>query len=218
MWLFSGLVAAVLIAGSAFAQQPASAIINGKLTAVEAKGKVAVLKVKDDAGTEHRFDVTPKIAFEIQSAGDDGFFAPGLFVRIDAIQSNNALFGSAFQIYPDQPGKIPPAKAVKAPPTQGQSREQYFVSGEIARFEKVEDAKYNLLHLKINPKSELTVYIEPDHSVKVVQTDPQKAVVGQTATVEGRLAGTKLLPTRITIDTGETLKAEEFLAGRKGKK
>jgi hypothetical protein len=113
---------------------------------------------------------------------------------------------------------MPPAKAVKAPPVPGQSTQRFFVSGEIARFEKVEDAKYNLLHLKVNLKTELTVYIEPNHSVKVVQTDPQKAVVGQAVTIEGRSAGTKLIPAKITIDTGEKLKGDEFFADRKAKK
>ena len=92
------------------------------------------------------------------------------------------------------------------------------MTGEIARYEKVEDGKYNLLHPKVNPKSELTIYIEPSHSVKVVQTDAQSAVVGQTVTVEGRAAGAKLLAAKITIDTGATLKGEEFLANRKPKK
>jgi hypothetical protein len=210
-------VVALTLVSSAFAQAPNAAVLTGKVAAVEAKGKTAVLKIKDDAGTEHSFDITPRIAFEIQSKGDDDCLAPGLFVQIDTIQSNQAYFGSTFLIYPDQPGKLPPAKAVKAPPTPGQSTQRFFVSGEIVRFEKVEDAKYNLLHLKVNPKAELTVYIEPNHSVKVVQTDPQQAAAGQAVTIEGRAAGTKLIPAKITIDTGETLSGEELLATRKKK-
>lgn len=208
-------LAVVLLADMIFAQQQAGGVITGKITAVEAKGKNTVLKLKDDAGTEHSFDISPRMAFQIQSDGDDGFFAPGLFVEIDTTQSNKAYFGTAFLVYPDQTGRIPPARAVKAPPMPGQSTQRYFVSGEIARFEKVEDGKYDLLHLKVTPKSELTVYIEPNHTLKVVQKDPQQAAVGQTVTVEGRLAGTRLIPAKITIETGVELKGEEFLAARK---
>jgi hypothetical protein len=207
-----------LLCGGLASAQPPAAVITGKITAAETKGKITTLVVKDDAGTEHKVEVTPKVAFELQSTGNDDCLVAGFFLQIDAIQSNNALFGSTFLVLPDRVGKLPPAKAVKPPAMMGQSVERYIITGEIARFEKVEDGKYNLLHLKLNPKSELTVYIEPKHTVKVVQSDPKSAVVGQTATVEGRNAGTKFLPTKITIDTGTKITGEELQAGRNGKK
>jgi hypothetical protein len=206
------------LASNASAQTPGAAVVTGKITAVEAKGKTTTLKLQDDGGTEHSYLVTPAIDVQIQSQGGDDCLAPGLFVQIDTIQSNKAFFGSQFLIYPDQAGKIPPAKAIKAPAAAGQSRERYFVSGEIVRYEKVEDGKYNLLHLKVNPKVEFTVYIEPNHNVKVVRSDLQAAEIGQTATVEGRAAGAKLIPSKITIDTGAKVTGEELLAGRKEKK
>lgn len=207
-----------LVCGGLASAQPPAAVVTGKVSAVETKGKVTTIVVKDDAGTEHKFDITPRVTFELQSAGDDECFAAGFFVQIDAIQSNDALFGSKFLIFPDRVGKLPPAKAVKPPPMMGRSTERYVVTGEIARFEKVEDGKYNLLHLKLNPKSEMTVYIEPNHSVKVVQTDPKVAAVDQTVTAEGRNAGAKFLPTKITIDSGEKMTGDELQAERKGKK
>jgi hypothetical protein len=218
MRFLSGFAVIGMLAGHAWGQPPNAAVLTGKVAAVEAKGRLALLKIKDDAGTEHSFEITPKLAFEIQSQGDDDCLAPGLFVQIDTIQSNKAYFGTEFLVYPDRAGKVPPAKAVKAPPMQGQSTQRYFVSGEIVRFEKVEEGKYNLLHLRQTPKTELTVYVEPNHQIKVVQTDPKKAVADQAVTIEGRAAGTKLIPAKITIDTGETLKGEEFFADRNTKK
>lgn len=210
-------LAIVLIGSPAFGQPPGTSVITGKVTAVSSKGKTTTLKVQDDAGTEHTLEVAPKTVVEIQSEGDDECLAPGLFVQIDTIQSNKNYFGSEFRVISDYAGKMPPAKAVKAPAMIGQSTERHFVSGEIARFEKVEDGKYNLLHLKSGPKSEMPVYIEPNHKVKVVQTEAKAAKIGQTATVEGRMAGTKFLPAKITIDTGEKITAEDFVGQRKRK-
>jgi hypothetical protein len=211
------LSAMILVGNAALAQPPGSSVITGKVTAVSSKGKTTTLKVQDGAGTEHTLEVAPKTAVEIQSDGDDECLAPGLFVQIDTIQSNKNYFGSEFRVISDYAGKIPAAKAVKAPAMIGQSTERHFVSGEIARFEKVEDGKYNLLHLKSGPKTEMSVYIEPNHKVKVVQTEAKAAKVGQTATVEGRTAGTKFLPAKITIDTGEKITAEDFVGQRKKK-
>jgi 3D (Asp-Asp-Asp) domain-containing protein len=198
-------------------QPPGPVTVTAKITAIEAKGRLKAIKVQDDAGNERSFDLSPRTPFEVHSAGDEGFFAPGLFVQIDAIQVNNLYFGSAFLVYPDQASRLPPAKAVKAPPQPGESTLRYFVSGEIARFEKVEDGKYDLLHLRVNPKTELTVYIERNRELKVVRNDPELAAVGQSVSIEGRSAGGRFVPAKITIDTGEELKGEEFLASRKEK-
>lgn len=185
--------------------------LTGKVVSVEKKGRTTMLKVADDGGTEHEFALTPKVELEILSTGDDGFLAAGQFVKIDAVQSNDTLFGSTFSVYPQYSGRPTPAKAVKAPPVPGQSQNLHVVTGEIVRLDDKGDGKYHLLQLKLTPKSQLTIYVEPTHRIRVVQTDPESIAEGQTVNVYGRQTGKRITPSRITIQTGEELKGAEYL-------
>ncbi len=183
--------------------------IAGRITGIETKGRTTTVTFTDEAGTEYEFPLTPKTEVEIVSTGDDGFLAPGKLVKIDAIQSNNAFFGSTFAVYPDYAGRIQPARAVKAPAVPGQSQNLHIVTGEIVRLDDKGDGKYHLLQLKVNPKSELTVYVEPSHRVNVISTDGSALQEGQSATVIGRATGSRLQVAKITVNTGETLKSDD---------
>gem|GEM_PF-3334971 len=213
MQLTRYLIAFVLVCGGVTvlnAQE--SPNLEATVTAVETKGKTTTLTVTDTAsGTEYKFQLTPKVELEIVADGDDGFLTEGVMVRATATESNNLYFATTFSVYPQYAGKVLPAKAVKAPPQPGQSRTALIVTGEIVSLEDPAEEKYDILQLKVNPKTSLPVYVEPNHKVRVVLTEPSSIKEGQKASVTGRVAGTKILPSKIVIETGESLKAAEFL-------
>lgn len=186
--------------------------LEATVTAIETKGKTTTLTVTDTAsGTEYKFQLTPKVELEIVADGDDGFLAEGVMVRATATESNNLYFATTFSVYPQYAGKALPAKVVKAPAQPGQSRNAYLIAGEIVALEDPAEEKYDILQLKVNPKTSLPVYVEPNHKVRVVLTEPSSIKEGQKASVTGRVAGTKILPSKIVIETGESLKGAEFL-------
>lgn len=204
----------VLVQPAGWSQQPQPGgvpEIKGTVSGVETKGRNTTIKFTNDEGNAFDIAVTPRLEIEVRAKGDDGFLAPGVLVKIDAIQSNKLFFGSKFEVYPQFSGKSPPARAVKAPPKPGQSQNLHLVTGEIVRLEDKGDTKYDRLFLKVSGNNELMVYVEPSHSVNVVLTDPESLEAGQEASVVGRIAGPRLQAAKISVDTGKTLKGEEFL-------
>jgi hypothetical protein len=200
-WVWVGCAAAALA-------QTGDAL-SGRVTAVETKGKVAKLTVSTDMG-ELAIELTPKVELEIVSRGDETCLAPGLFARVEAIESNKQFFGSTFTLYPDHQGRVPPANAVKAPREPGQSQNRYFLAGEIAEFESKPDEKYDQLALKGTGRNSLPLYVERNRTIRVVQTDPAKIEVGQSVSLWGRKAGNRFLATKVTVDTGATVKGDEL--------
>lgn len=191
--------------------------IKGTVSAVETRGRTTRLTISAE-GMEHVVELPPKVDLEIVSTGDDACLAPGLFVEVDSIQSNNYFFGTVFSIYPDRVGKAPPATATKAPQAPGQSVNRHFVSGEIAKFTPQPDEKYDGLDLKKLGKDVLSVYVERKRKVRVVQADPKLIEAGQAVTVTGRKAGNKLVPMQVVVQTGRTIKGEEFVPTLKKKR
>ncbi|OYW19958.1 MAG: hypothetical protein B7Z55_07985 [Planctomycetales bacterium 12-60-4] len=185
--------------------------LEGTVTSIVTKGKSTTIKVTDAGGNEYDYPITPKLDLEILAKGDDGFLAEGVVVKIDATESNEHFFGTQFDVYPQFSGRVPVAKAVKAPPKPGQSQSLHFISGEIVKLEDIPDGKYDLLHLKGPGKQSLQVYVEPNHRVRVILTDPKSIKESQSVTVTGRAAGQRFLASKISINTGETLKGAEFL-------
>lgn len=192
--------------------------ISGSITGVETKGRTTTVTFTDEAGNAFEFALNPKIDLEVSATGDLGFLAAGAYVEIEALKSNDYYFGSQFRVFPQFSGRSQPAKAVKAPPAPGRSMNQYQIDGEIVRFEDKGDEKYHKLYLKVNPKTEQLVYVETNHKITVILTDPSAVEEGQTASVVGRVLGTRLIPSKLSIDTKKTLKAEEFLPTLEKKK
>jgi hypothetical protein len=190
---------------------PPPDMITGKVKEVVTKGKANTLVITDEVGNDHSFPLTPKIELEIRAQGDPGFLAPGMAVKFQAVQSNDIFFGTIFSVYPQFAGKKPPLKVAKSAPMLGQSVNLHDLQGEIARWEDVPDGKYDLLHLKATGKNEYTVYMEPNYRVDVLLTDPKSIEAGQGVTITGRLAGSKFLAAKIVVETGKSLKGEEFL-------
>ncbi|MBI1346890.1 hypothetical protein GC163_11445 [bacterium] len=183
-----------------------------EVKSVETKGKTTILTVVDTASsTEYQFQLTPKVEVEIVANGDDTFLAEGVLIRTQATESNKSLFATNIDAYPQYSGKPVPAKAVKAPPKPGQSQNSYIVSGEVVELEAPADEKYKVLQLKVNAKSKMPVYLEPNHKIRVVLTDAASIKEGQQAEITGRVAGTKLIPSKVVIQTGEDLVGSEFL-------
>lgn len=201
IWLYLGSMTL------AVAQTPAP--LSGQVTAVDTKAKVARLTVSTDMG-EFTIELTPKLDLEILSVGDDSCLTSGLMVRVEAIESNQQYFGHTVWLYPNHPGRIPPANAVKAPPEPGQSRSRYFLTGEITQFVSKPDEKYDQLALKGTGRNILSLYLERNRSIRVVHTDPTKIEVGQSVTLVGRKAGTRFVATKVTIHTGATVKGEDL--------
>jgi len=191
--------------------------LSGKVGAVEAKGKSTRLTVTTEVG-DQTYDLPPKVELEILSTGDDACLVAGLLVKIDAVESNKAYFATVLSVYPEFEGKAPPAAAVKAPKEIGQSQNRHFITGEIVSYKSQPDEKYDLIELKGAGRNVLSVYVERQHSVRVVQSDPSHIAVNQAVTVTGRKAGTRLIPTKVTVNTGTTLQGEEFAATLKRKK
>lgn len=185
--------------------------LDGKVTSVTTKGKTTTLKVTDEGGTEHEFTLTPKVELEIVATGDDGFLVEGQMVKIAAIQSNDNFFGSQFDVYPQAVGRAGPAKAVKAPPKIGQSQSLHYITGEVIQLADIPDGKYDMLDLKGTGKAKFQVYVEPNHRVRVIFTDPKSIKVDQKVTVTGKAAGAKFNASKVTINTGDTLNGAEFL-------
>ena len=191
---------------------------TGDISRIERKGKTTTITVKGESD-EQSFDLTTKVAVEISSGGDDGFLVPGLFVKIDAIEINKKLFGSSFEVFPQTTGKIPPASAVKPPVQEGQSVNRHIVSGEIAKLTPpAKGEKYAHLELRQAGKATLSVFVEPEHTVSVVVSDPTKLEEGQSATVTGLKSGNKFLAQKLAVTTTTKLKAEESLDDLTGKK
>ncbi len=197
---------------AAFTQEGADeTTLEGKVSGVTTKGKTTTLKVTDEGGTEHEFTLAPKVELEIVATGDDGFLADGQMVKIAAIQSNEAFFGSQFDVYPQYVGRAAPAKGVKAPLKIGQSQSLHYITGEVSQLADIPDGKYDLLDLKGTGKMKLQVYVEPNHRVRVIFTDPKMIKVDQKVTVTGKAAGAKFNASKVTVNTGDTLKGAEFL-------
>lgn len=192
--------------------------VPGTITGLETKGRTTLLTFTDEGGNVHEFALTPKVDLEIVATGDDGFLAPGMFIVADAVVSNDYLFASNIKVYPQNTGRVAPAKAIPAPPIPGRSQNAHIVTGEVVRLDDKGDGKYDTLQLKLNAKSEMPMYIEPNHKVSVVLTDPSQIEVGQSASVMGRQAGTRLIAIKITVNTGKSLKGAEFLPTLEQKK
>ncbi len=191
---------------------------TGEITRIERKGKTTTVTVKGETD-EQSFDLAAKVAVEISSGGDDGFLAPGLFVKIEAVETNKKLFGSSFEVFPQTTGKLPPASAIKPPAQPGQSVTRHIVSGEIVKHTPpAKDEKYAHLELRQAGKATLTVLVEPKHTVSVVVSDPTKLEEGQSATVTGVKSGNKFLTQKLAVTTTKKLKAEESLDDLTGKK
>ncbi len=191
---------------------------TGEMTRIERKGKTTTVTIKGETD-QQSFELTPKVAIEISSGGDDGFLAPGLFVKIDAVEINKKFFGSSFEVFPQMTGKIPPASAVKPPAQPGESVNRHIVSGEIAKLTPpAKGEKYAHLELRQAGKATLSVFVEPEHTVSVVVSDPAKLEEGQSATVTGLKSGNKFVAQKLVVTTTKKLKAEESLDDLTGKK
>lgn len=195
--------------------------LTGKISGIERKGKTTTVVVKGDGG-EQSVELTAKVAVEISSDGDDGFLTPGLFVRVEAIEINKKYFGSSFDVFPQVNGKMPPATAIKPPAQPGQSVNRYVVSGEIAKYSPpVDGEKYGHMELRQTGKASIKVLVEPQHTVKVVLSDPALLEEEFTATVTGRKSGDKFSAQKFAVTTTKKLKASESLdelTGAKKKK
>ena len=192
--------------------------ITGKISGIERKGKTTTVTVKGDTD-EQVIELTAKVAVEITSEGDDGFLIPGLFVKVDAVETNKKYFGNSFEVFPQMTGKIPPAAAVKPPGQPGQSVNRYIVSGEIVKHTPPADGeKYGHMELRQAGKATLSVLVEPQHAVKVVLSDPATLEGGQTAIVTGRKSGDKFVAQKFAVTTTKKLKADESLDDLTGKK
>jgi hypothetical protein len=191
--------------------------LSGKVGAVEVKGKTVKLTVRMEVG-DQTYDLPPKVELEVVSAGDDACLAPGLVVKVDAIESNKVFFATALSVYPDFTGKAPPATPVKAPKEVGQSQNRHFITGEIVQYKSQPEEKYDMIELKTTAKNVMSIYVERQHAVRVVQEDPSLITADQAVTVTGRRAGIKLIPAKVVIETGARLKGEEFVPTIKRKK
>lgn len=222
--LVVGCLAGLWVAGSVIearaqgAAGQAPPAISGTITGLETKGRTTTVTFTDEGGNAFEFALNPKLDLEVSAAGDLGFLAAGAYVEIEALQSNDYYFGSQFRVFPQFAGRSQPAKAVKAPPVPGRSMNLYHINGEIVRFEDKGDEKYHKLYLKVNPKTEQLVYVETNHKITVVLTDASAVEEGQAASVVGRVLGTRLIPSKLSIDTKKSLKAEEFLPTLEKKK
>ena len=74
------------------------------------------------------------------------------------------------------------------------------------------------MELRQAGKATLTVFVEPEHTVNVVVSDPSKLEEGQSATVTGRKTGDKFVAQKLAVTTTAKLKAEESLDDLTGKK
>ena len=196
----------------------AATSLTGKISGIERKGKVTTVTVKGDTG-EQSAELTAKVAVEITSDGDDGFLSPGLFVKVDSVETNKRFFGTSFEVFPQMEGKLPLATAFKPPGQPGQSVNRHIVSGEIVKHTPpAEGEKYGQLELRLAGRATLSVLVEPQHTVKVVLSDPATLEEGQAATVTGRKSGDKFVAQKVSVISTKKLKAEESLAELTGKK
>jgi len=206
--------AVVCVMISAVASAQTGDMLTGKVASAETKGKTTKLTVATEAG-DQTFELTPKVELEIVSTGDDACLAKGLLVRVDSVESNKYYFGSTFSVYPEFEGKTPPAAPVKAPMEIGQSKNRYFITGEIVQFEAKPEEKYDALELKGTGKAVVPIYVERQRAIRVVQTDPSHIEAGQSVTLTGKKAGAKFLPSKVSINTGATIKGDELVVKKK---
>lgn len=195
--------------------------MTGEVASVEKKGKLTSVVVKGD-GEEWKVDLTPKVQLEISSEGDSEFLRQGIFVRIEAVEVNGKLFGSKLDVYPQWKGNIPPATVIKPPAVPGAVVSQRMIAGQIVTYVPPmgEEKKYGQLELKHTGRSTLSVMIEPEHKLAVIQNDAKLIETGQKATITGQRAGKKFIPQKLAITTGQQLKAQDVLPepGSKKKK
>lgn len=189
--------------------------LTGKIAEVTRKGKTVTVTLRPETGDPLSIELTAKVKLEIVSTGDEGFFREGLSVTADCIESNKLYFSGQFRVNVT-PGQKPIPASVTVPPAEpGTSRTRKLVAGTIVGFEKVAEEKYDLLKLKSPPQQPLSVQVERNRTIAVIQTDPDLIATDMKATATGKPAAGKFLATRLVIDTGKRLKAEEFFAAEK---
>lgn len=200
----------VLVPFAAFAQ--GGGTLKGKVAEVTRKGKTVTVMIRPEAGDPQPVEITPRVKLEVVSTGDEGFFREGLTVSADCVESNKLFFSGKFRVMAEAAPKPQPPSVVTPPAVPGTSRTRKIVSGTIVGFEKVAEEKYDLLKLKSSPQQPLSVQVERNRSIVVIQTDPEQIATDMTATATGRLAGGKFLATTLVVETGKKLKADEFFA------
>ena len=198
----------VLVPIAAFAQTGGT--LTGKVAEVTRKGKTFTVMIRPEGGDPLPVEITPRVKLEVVSSGDEGFFREGLAVSADCVESNKLYFSGKFRVMAESAQKPLPPSVVTPPAVPGTSRTRKIVSGTIVGFEKVAEEKYDLLSLKSSPQQPLSVQVERNRSIVVIQTDPEQIATDMKATATGRPAGGKFLATMLVIDTGKKLKAEEF--------
>ncbi len=186
--------------------------LTGKVAEVTRKGKTVTVTIRPEGGDPLAVEISARVKLEVVSTGDEGFFREGLAVSADCVESNKLYFSGKFRVIADAAQKPLPPSVVTPPAEPGTSRTRKIVSGTIVGFEKVAEEKYDLLKLKSSPQQPLSVQVERNRSIQVVQTDPEQIATDMKATATGRPAGGKFLATKLVIETGKKLKAEEFFA------
>lgn len=200
------------LSGVAVAQRgPQPESITGKVKEVKKKGRLKVLVVTTDDGTEMEFPVTPKVQFEVTAKGDAGFVRPGVFLTAKATLTANQLFVRNVRVLLiDKGQRTPTGKITKAQPKPGASVNSFDVSGELlARQMSPDYPDYEVLALKI-PGRVPPVMLEKNFSVTVVSQNPESATPDSPVELQvTKLRGDRLNLVSATVTLAEPMKASE---------
>lgn len=221
----AGLLAGLLFVGApALAQNPAPDLAapkgpqvethTGTIKAIDKKGRVTVLTLTDSEGTDHVFPLTPKVRFEVQGTGDEGFLAAGQYVEGKGVLTNNNLIVNAVTVYVFGPGKKAPAGGfAKTPAVAGESVDGYQFGGAILGMEPNKDyPDYQHLGVKLPTRNAPPIMLEKGFQINVVSNSPEHAAVGQSVEFDLQpVRGDKFNLVRVIVAASEPFKSEDML-------
>ncbi|GIX03532.1 MAG: hypothetical protein KatS3mg113_0538 [Planctomycetaceae bacterium] len=183
--------------------------LTGRVLSCDTSGKIPKLVLETGEG-EIAVELTPRVDWEVTAAASDDCFLPGLLVQIEAIESNRMYFGSQFILSRPSPGRPSPQGIVPAPAEAGQSRNRYFLRGEIIAYQAAgENEIRDRLLIKVGG-SQVLVHIDENHKVTATLRDVSLIEPGQNVSLVGRKTGMKWIPQKIVIESAQAITAAQL--------
>lgn len=211
----AAFVAAMLIPTAAFTQTKSTKggsgteKKKGKIAEVEKKGKACTLKIEESDGEKFDVLVSGKMKFLLTGPGDAAFLKHTTKVSVssDSVvvnRGNNYTFGRKFTVHL---GNNPPDPIFER---DQNSPDVYKIAGPIVDYD---DESFTISVGDMPYKISLEQGGLLDISVE--STDPEHAVVGAEAAVEGMSRGGKFIATSVVVTAEKPLVADEVFAHEK---
>lgn len=194
------------LAAQATKKKNEAQVINGKLTAIEKKGKVTEWKVEVEGGDPIEITFTAKIPqLEITGKADSGFLQPETVISAVANRQGNDL---TFKDYTVHLGATPQLRMVR---DQNSPVESYEICAVILAADG-DNLRLNTGRGVFNAK------LAQGAEASIESTDPTMVPEGNPVSIEGVTRSGKFLPSKVKVSLDKVVSGEEYFASQSAPK